>query len=407
MNSKLLSDEIQSYIREHEHVDAKKLLLKYRSIQGIPASTIAQQIIGRQKAKEKLPLFYETHNIIYPPGINLEQSSSEATAQYKKDFIFEGIESPGCIADLTGGLGVDSYFFDQIFSKVFFIEPDVELLEIVKHNHRQLGAKNITYFPSTAEAFLEQFHQPLDCFYIDPSRRREGNRKVFSFADCAPDVTSLQPRLFQLTRFVVVKASPLLDIKQGISDLQFVKRVVVLSVQNECKELLFVCERDHWGEPLIQAVNVLKGKNPQLVQFRHSDEREAIVTYSEPLSYLYEPNASLLKAGAFKIISDRYNLLKLHPNTHLYTSDTLVRDFPGNTFRVIAQPKASKKVVNEFFSEGKAIVTTRNYPLSVSELRKKTGLKEGGEKYLIGCSSQSKKHLIVAEKIIIEKPGPD
>lgn len=399
----LFTIELQTFIRDNEHVDVKDLLLKQKTILGIPTAWVVQQIVGRKKAKEKLPSFYHTNAVIYPPGINLEQSSSEDTARFKKDYAFADIPSPDRIADITGGLGIDSYFFERKFNEVLYVEPDTELLQISRHNHQQLGAHRIKHFAMTAEKFLEANEQSLDCIYIDPSRRNDNNRKVFSFADCTPNISTLLPQLFQKARHLVIKASPLLDIQKGIGDLEFVKRVFVLAVHNECKELLFICERGHADEPVIQAVNIDKNKSLQSLDFLQTGERKQDIEFSDPQTYLYEPNVSLLKAGAFKTLSSRFNIPKLHPSTHLYTSDRLEELFPGNIFRILALAKSSPKELREHFPEGKANLITRNYPLSVKALRQKTSLGDGGDRYLIGCSGRNKKYLIVAEKIVSEK----
>lgn len=366
---------------------------------GVPMTAIAEQIMGRRKTKEKLPTFYLASDIVYPPAVNLEQCSSEQTASYKSSIAVKSLQQKVLCADLTGGFGVDSFFLNKVFNEVHYIEPDVNLLEIAQHNHLQLGGKQIKYHNTTAEEFLTSEKQFFDCIYIDPSRRARGNKKVFSLSDCEPDVTQLQQKIFAKTNHFLLKASPLLDIQQGLLDLIFVKRVFVLAVENECKELVFVCENNFRGEPTVEAVNLLKNSALNLFAFRRSEEHNASAKFSEPLTYLYEPNAAVLKAGAFKIISTQFNINKLHPSTHLYTSDTLVENFPGKIFRIVAHVKADSKSLREYFPQGQANLTTRNYPLTAKELRSKTRLKEGGDKFLIGFSGTRKKYLVVAEKL--------
>lgn len=380
-------------------MDPRELVLKYNKIQGVPVATIAEQIIGRRKAKEKIPVFYQANNIVYPPGTNIEQSSSETTALFKCSILSEELSEASILADLTGGLGVDSYFFSQIFNQVFYIETNAKLLEVAQHNHQQLNAKGVHYFNSSAEQFLSSSNQTFDCIFIDPSRRDKDNKKVASLADCEPNVISLVDKIFTKTKFILIKASPLLDIQQAINELSNIKKVFVVSVDNDCKEILFLCEKNFQDEPLIVAINLSRKKNTDALVFQFSEEREAKADFSDPLLYLFEPNSSILKAGAFKLVSKRFQLHKLHPNTHLYTSDKIVKGFPGKVFKIISEVKPDQKNVKKYFPQGKANVTTRNYPLSVKELKSKTGLMDGGDQFLIGFSGTKKKFLIAATKI--------
>jgi hypothetical protein len=397
----LLHPVVQKFILDHAQDDVNQLVLRYKEIESIPVSRIADQITGRKKAKEKLPGFYNTPSIVYPPGLNLEQSSSEKTAQYKTDFIAsdDPVKKPlNSMADLTGGFGVDSYFFSKIFRLVHYVEPNESLVEIVRHNHQQLGADNIHYHQTKAEEFLKTHHEPMDLVFIDPSRRSTGNQKVFKFSDCVPDVTALQQSIFEKTHYLLVKTSPLLDLQQGLKELDGIKKILVIAVDNECKEVLFFCEKNFTNEPEVTAVNILPGKTDRF-SFGLREEKNAGVNFSEPLTYLFEPNAALLKSGAFKILAERTGLLKLHPSTHLYTSSTLVHDFPGRVFKLESPLKSDPKEVLKFFPEGKANVFTRNYPLSVDELRKKLKLKDGGYQYLVAFTGMTGKLLYAAQRI--------
>lgn len=400
MFSDLLSDEVQQFIRHHEEDDVNSLILKGGNVHGVSMSLISDQIASRKKAQIKLPTFYQRADIVYPPPGNLSQSSSEQTASFKSNYVLESISDKGTIVDLTGGFGVDAYFFSPIFRRVLFIEPNATLLNIARHNHERLGAHNIDYHETTAQQFLDTVEMPIvNCVYLDPSRRTKGNRKVFTFSDCEPDATQLITHIFEKTNYVLIKASPLLDIQAGIMGLNFVKRVFVISVQNECKEVLFLCDRSFMGEPAIEAINILKEQPIRPFIFQRVAEEEAVVKYSEPLAYLYEPNASLLKAGAFKTVAAQYNLAKIHPNTHLYTSSQAVLDFPGTIFRIVGNFKSGKRATDEFFPTGRANITTRNYPLTPDALKAKTKLRDGGDRFLIGFSGIQKKYLIVAEKV--------
>jgi 16S rRNA G966 N2-methylase RsmD len=292
---------------------------------------IVEQIEGRRKAKDKLPVYYNNSGIVYPPSINLEQSSSETTAKFKGTIASQLSQTSSC-ADLTGGFGIDSFFLSKVFDTVEYIETNSELLEIAKHNHLQLGAKNIHHHNMAASAYLGSAETLIDCFYIDPSRRDASTRKVSSLDMCEPKILELLPSLFRRSQYVLLKTSPLLDITEAVKQLQKASHVYVVSVNNECKELLFLLNRDFTEEPLVDAINLSK-ENINSFPFLLSGERDLQVSFSDPEEFLYEPNASILKAGAFKSISKKFNIKKLHPNTHLYTSHQLLRDFPGRIFQ--------------------------------------------------------------------------
>jgi 16S rRNA G966 N2-methylase RsmD len=396
--SSLLSEKVQQFIHQHANDDGRDLVLRYKEIDGVPLARIAEQIAGRRKAKDKLPTFYNTSAILYPQGINLEQSSSEHTAIFKAKIIEEELIGKDRAVDLTGGFGVDVYFLSRIFRQVEYIEPDESLLQIVQHNHHTLGAHNVSHHHTKAENFLESSWK-ADLIFIDPSRRNKG-QKVFKLSDCEPDVTALYKSIFEKTEHLLIKTSPLLDIQQALRELPTVYRVYVVSVANECKELLFLCKRMIHNEPEIVAVNILS-THIEKFSFNKTQEQETVVAFSSPLEYLYEPNASVLKAGAFKIIASSYGLFKIDVSTHLYTSAEYRADFPGRIFHVEAFIKNDSKVIQRHFPDGKANVMTRNYPLSAEELKKKAKLKDGGDKFLIGFSGPKEKYLAVATRVVV------
>jgi 16S rRNA G966 N2-methylase RsmD len=398
----VLATEVQSFIEEHYQDDPNDLRLKYKTIFDIPANVVVDQISGRKKAKEKLPTWYVHKRVFYPPSLNLEQSSSEKTALQKMKVIIDlGGVAPdqSRLLDLTGGLGVDSFFFSKACKELHFVEPNGQLLEIAKHNHQELGITNVSYYNTTAERFLDSLSTSMnfDVIYLDPSRRSKEGQKVFSLSQCEPDVIKLQDKIRQFTNNLLIKTSPLMDIKQGLKELKYVKVVYVISVHNECKELLFYCERNVTTEPVVEAINL--DDKEYSFSFSFSGEEMAEVTHGDPMVYLYEPNASVLKSGAFKTIGARFKIYKLHPNTHLYTSDHLIDNFPGKVFKIESFVKSDAKELVKYFEGSRANILTRNYPLSVAELRKKTRLKEGGKKFLIACSGVKKKFLMVANKL--------
>lgn len=398
----LLQPELQQFILLHEADDEKELLLKHKSIVGVLSSLVANQIAGRRKAKLKLPIWYGTKNILYPPSVNVEQCSSEATATFKVELLKQNIKSDfNKAVDLSGGFGVDSFFLSSLFKEVDYVEPNENLFEITRHNHNTLQASSIQYHHTTAEQFLTSTPNHFDLLYIDPSRRTKGNQKIFRLADCMPDITQLQDVVFQKTNILLVKVSPMLDLQQGIKELKHVAKVFVVAVDNECKEVLFLCRKGHEAEPVVEAVDLKMSSAGLSFSFLFSEERNSIAEFSNPLRYLYEPNAALLKAGAFKLIAQRFSLKKIQQHTHLYTSENLLIDFPGRVFEIEALIKPDAKIARQYFPESKANVATRNYPLSPEELKKKTNLKDGGEKYLIGFSGVKEKFVAVCKRLIL------
>lgn len=393
----LLQQDVQEFIRQHANDNEQQLLLKHKVLFDLPASIIAWQISGRRKAKTKLPLYYNAEGIVYPPGLNLEQSSSEETARFKAAILERYLKSKDLLVDLTGGFGIDSLFFSKIFKQILYLEPNAALIPYAKHNHKTLDAENISYNNTTAELFLKNRSQSVDCFFIDPSRRTSGNQKVFKLADCEPDIIQLQSEIFDQSKNLLLKTSPMLDVQQGISGLKFVKNVWVAAVDNDVKELLFLSEKGNSHEPVIIAIDLKK--ESESFSFTFSEERNQQVEFSDPLQYVYEPSAALLKAGAFKTIAAKFSLKKLHISTHLYTSNQLIEHFPGRIFRAEGLLKADPKAAAEVFTDGKANIITRNYPLSPEELKKKLKLKDGGDQYLLGCSGESEKFLIAASRL--------
>ncbi|HEY3404578.1 MAG TPA: class I SAM-dependent methyltransferase [Ohtaekwangia sp.] len=394
---KITQPEVQQFIREHGMDDVRTLVLKHATLFELPISIIADQINGRKKIREKVPAYYQTTGIVYPPAVNLEQSSSQRTAEFKLKLLTDFKISGGKAADLTGGFGIDSWFLSHVFKSVDAVEQDDQILSIARHNHTVLGANNITYHSADSSAFLNETSSTYDLVFIDPSRRTSTNQKVFKLSDCSPDIVSLQDRIFEKSNHLLVKTSPLLDIESGHRELKFVRSVIVVSVEDECKEVLFFSEKGFQDEPLITAVNL--NENQETFSFHTSEEKNAIAPIADPREYLYEPNASILKAGAFKSIALKFDLKKIQANTHLYAGSQHLPDFPGRIFKIEAFVKSDMKSILPYFPEGKGNVAVRNYPLSAVELKKKTGLKDGGEKYLLGFSGLHKKYLVVANRL--------
>jgi THUMP domain-like len=393
----LSTPEVQSYIADHESTDEKELILKHRTLFGIPSSAIAVQITGRRVAKRKIPSYYRQKGIVYPPSANLAQSSSEQTARFKTkclrlycDFDLEGKSG----VDLTGGFGVDSFFLSEGFAAWDFVEPDEPLLEIARHNHQLLGRKKIRHIHSPAEKIIPQ----ADFAFIDPSRRIK-NKKVFRLADCVPSMAALTPVLRRKTEAFLIKASPLIDLQQGIKELNCVHAIFVVSHENECKEVLFFCRPVGNPDPKVFCIDLNMDGDPKFEFLFHlSHEKSEKSVLSDPLTFLYEPGAAILKAGAFKSVGMAFGLRKLGISTHVYTSERCDNRFPGRIFR-IEKINPDPGELDQYFPGRKANVMTRNYPLSPDQLKKKLKLHDGGEKYLIGFSGVKKKFIVTAERI--------
>jgi hypothetical protein len=394
----LLKSDVQKFIKSANVCDLPKLSLKYKTRFNLPFKAIAQQIAGREKTKDRMPLWSNTANILYPQTINLEQCSSEATANFKASWVQSTISDKKLLVDLTGGFGVDTFFLSKLFAQTIHLEPDATLSAIAHHNHHILRATSIVHLQQTAEQFLVDWQKPVSLFTIDPSRRNE-SKKVFKLADCQPNVVEIQDKLFAHAPFIMIKASPLLDIQQALRELKHVAKIAVVAVNNECKELLFLQANGFSDEPTVQAINLRSdGSLEDEFTFSLSDEKKSTPAISSPIQYLYEPNAAILKAGAFKLVAAKFKLAKLHPHTHLYTSTILTSEFPGRIFKIIAlNPNSSQ--LQTLLPTGKANVVTRNYPLAPEELKKKLKLKDGGENYVIGFSEEKRKTIVIATRI--------
>lgn len=388
--------DVQAFLLENEHIDARDFVLKYKTMFGIPSSILADQLRGRKKAKDKHPLLYNTRGIYYPPSLNIEQSSSETTAKYKTSIVHDFCNEVDTIVDLTGGFGIDSYYLNTLAKRSIYIEPNAELVSIVKHNHRVLGSNTIDYVNETAESFLELSTAKYSIIFLDPSRR-VAEKKTFKLQDCIPNVVSLQDELLNRSEFVLLKAAPWLDIDQALRELNHVRMVYVISVDDECKELLFLLDKSFTGKSLIKAVNL--NQSQEDFEFTLEEERNVEASFSEPQSYLYEPNTAILKAGAFKLITNRYPVKKVHQHTHWYTSDERIDNFPGRIFSVQEEIKSNAKDALKSIPSGKANVVIRNYPLSAETLKQKLKLKDGGDVYVLAFTGMSKKHVVVASRI--------
>jgi len=391
LNDYILHTEIQEFINNNLNSDIISLLLKGTSFKGIETLDIIEQIEAKKKCKLKLPTWFYTENIYYPNKLNIEQTSSEITANYKAKLI-----SGNALIDLTGGFGVDCFYFSKQFKTVTQCEISNKLSKLVSHNFFQLKAENIITKNEDGIAYLETEKQPFDWIYVDPSRRNTDKGKVIFLNECLPNIPLHLKTLFDHTNNIMIKTSPLLDISVGIKELMNIKTIHVVAVNNEVKELLWILEKNYNDYVSIRTVNI-QHKEQQVFNYIIDEESRAEVEYSEPLIYLYEPNSAILKAGAFNTIAKHFDLKKLHKHSHLYTSNTLI-DFPGRVFKIINLIPYNKRKKLQI---KKANITTRNFPQTVEQIRKNLKINDGGETYIYATTNKmDQKILLICSKII-------
>ena len=444
-----MNQATQDFIRQHQDDDVRQLAFLGSKYPEVDMPFALDQIRGRKMARVKLPRWASLEGIIYPPHISMEQCSSESTALYKAELAARLLGLPASsfseeieFVDLTGGFGVDfSYIAARLGVKSMYVERQAHLCEAAKENFERLGLKNAivkngdgievlhSFLPkkddaaSTDDSLGITYDQPLSLLktnlglkliFIDPARRDDAGNKVVSLKDCTPDVTLLQEEMLSKADYVIIKLSPMLDWHRAISELSHVREVHIISVNNECKELLLVLsarnmgdmeassadgEVKHAGNLRIYCVNNAQSFVCDELDMETSPVKIAPSTLEE-MQYLYEPNASLMKAGCFGVLSDRYDARMLSKNSHLFVSQAPIEAFPGRSFRIIAVSSFNKKELKRYLSGiTKANIATRNFPLSVAELRKRLKLKDGGETYIFATTLSDESHvLVITEK---------
>ena len=430
-----MNQATQDFIRQHLDEDVRQLAFLGSKYPEVDMPFALDQIRGRKMARVKLPRWASLEGIIYPPHISMEQCSSESTALYKAELAARLLGLPASsfseeigFVDLTGGFGVDfSYIAVRLGVKSMYVERQAHLCEAAKENFERLGLKNAivkngdgievlhSFLPkkddaaSTDDSLGITYDQPrsllktnpgLKIIFIDPARRDDAGNKVVSLKDCTPDVTVLQEEMLSKADYVIIKLSPMLDWHRAISELIHVREVHIISVNNECKELLLVLSARNMGGNLrIYCVNDAQSFVCDEMDMESSSVKIAPSTLEE-MQYLYEPNASLMKAGCFGVLSDRYDARMLSKNSHLFVSQAPIEAFPGRSFRIIAISSFNKKELKRHLSGiTKANIATRNFPLSVAELRKRLKLKDGGETYIFATTLSDESHvLVITEK---------
>ena len=421
-------DATLRFIQEHSEDDVKSLALRAHGLEGVDLPFALDQIAGRQTAKRKLPSWAAVDSVVYPPHISMEQCSSELTALYKKSvldrLIFHSsflIPHSPFIIDLTGGFGVDFSFMSRGFSRAVYVERQEHLCEMANHNFRCLGLDNVEVECEEAEEYLE-YCDNADVIYLDPARRDSHGGKTFAISDCTPDVIALLPMLLKKARLVMIKLSPMLDWRKAIADLgeENVVEVHIVSVDNECKELLILLSSMQSTSSSLHCVNIT-GNNissfivsissmatlsslvvPLFCQSQCG--KRQFVGLESPNNpsiaaipaFLYEPNASIMKAGCFDVVADRYpGIVKIAPNSHLFVSYKEIRDFPGRCFAIEKTTTMNKKELRSALAGiTSANISIRNFPMSVADLRKRLKLKDGGNTYIFATTTEDGAHML-------------
>ena len=385
-----MNSETRQFIASNLTADVHALALK-KAPNGVDLDLALRQIEARQLLKKKVSSWSENDDLLFPVHLSVEQCSSEATATYKANLL-----KGNTFVDLTGGLGVDCHFISKQFKSSNYVEIKPELCELAKHNFAVLNDE-IKVNNETAEEFLNHC-EAIDCVFLDPARRDQYGRKTVSIADCTPNVVELQDVLLQKAHHVMLKLSPMLDITKALGELRCVKEVHVIAVANECKELVFVLENGFSGPIQYTCVNLLT--NQPIVKFTMEEDNESPLVLADGVSnYLYEPNAALMKGGCFKLLCQRFGVSKLHKNSNLFTSENLISDFPGRIFEVEAWALYNKKVKQTLLSNvDKASLSTRNFPLSVAELRKTLKLADGDEVFLFATTLKGEEKVLIRTK---------
>ena len=383
----LLPAEIQCFINENIDKSISKLALQKNPFPEVELISIINQIEAKTKSKTKLPSWFSTKNIIYPSKLSIEQTSSEKTASYKSRIV-----SGESLIDLTGGFGVDDYYFAKKIKSVVHCEINPELSQIVNHNFRQLNIKNIACYSGDSIATLALLESKWDWIYVDPSRRNDVKGKVFMLQDCSPNVPEHLDLFFSYSKSILIKTAPLLDISAGLAELKNVKTIHIVAVENEVKELLWELHKNYSGKVNIKTVNLAK-ENESVFDFI-LDGCSQIPTYTLPQKYLYEPNSAIMKSGGFDEVGTFFKLNKLHKHSHLYTNSALIT-FPGRVFKIETTIPYHKNEMKKFLEGKQSNITTRNFPDAVKNIRKKWKIKEGGNQYCFFTTDENDTKIVL------------
>ena len=408
----MMNDKTREFIRCHADEDVRMLALRGTRDDGVDLMMVLQQIAGRQTARRKLPSWAAMEDIVYPPHLNMEQCSSELTARYKAAIAGQGRR----MADLTGGFGVDFYFMAQGFQERCYVEQSAELCSMAESNMKALG---LACMVSCADSvgYLRTMEK-ADLIYLDPARRNEHGGRTYGIEDCTPNVIELLPLLAEKADRVMLKLSPMLDWHQAVAMLQHpfaVQEVHIVSTANECKELLLVLGHEEKELRLVcvndgQVFEVNQGSGSEMPQQQHLSfglkEEHDLCCDTAPTAhmFLYEPNASIMKAGCFQAVARRFGVVPVAENSHLFLSHDEIVDFPGSKFQILAVSSVNKKEINQKLTKiqsplKSANISVRNFPMTAEQLRKKLKLKDGGDTYIFATTLHDGSHkLLICRK---------
>ena len=392
-----MNEATLQYMRQHADDDVRQLALRGKA-PDVDLRAAIEQIAGRQAARQKLPSWAATEGVLYPPHLSMEQCSGEPAARYKAELA--SLLTSGAshrFVDLTGGFGIDFSFISQHFAEAVYVECQEHLCQLARHNFPLMGIRGEVVC-ADATAYLQQM-QHASLVFIDPARRDSHGGRTYGIADCTPDVLQLRDMLLQKADCILLKLSPMLDWRKAVSDLgqQYVSEVHIVSVQNECKELLIVLKESE-GDLDLHCVNLL---NDGISQESFVCKPSSFVPHPSsltprPSSFLYEPNASIMKAGCFDAVASAWGVSQIAPNSHLFVSDQLLTDFPGRSFQIVSVCSMNKKELKTALRDiTQANITVRNFPLSVAELRKRLKTGEGGSNYIFATTLAKGSHVLL------------
>ena len=390
-----MNDKTRDFIEQNLNADIRQLALKGCRDKDVDLDAAIRQIAGRQTARRKLPSWAALDGILYPPHLNMEQCSSEQAARYKAG-VCTRLSSPTSLVDLTGGFGVDFAFMSEAFDEATYVERNSELFAISSANMKILAPKA----KCLNEDGLEVLHRldHVSMIFMDPARRDHHGARTYGISDCTPNVLEIKDELLQKADVVMLKLSPMLDWHKAISDLgeQYIKEVHIVSVQNECKELLIVMQQQSAEPPTVYCVN-----DDSVFSYHPSSISSNHISHHSSLIYLYEPNASIMKAGCFAEIEQAFEVSQLAPNSHLFASDQAIADFPGRKFRISAVTSMNKQELKQALKDIRQVnIAVRNFPMSVADLRKRLKLSEGGNDYIFATTlTEGKKVLIICQHL--------
>ena len=376
------------YIRQHADEDVRQLALRGHKCPDVDLQYALEQIAGRQKARTKLPSWAAIDGIVYPPHLSMEQCSSEATARYKASIAGKG----ALFVDLTAGFGVDMALISQGFQKAVHVEQQPQLCAISSENFRLLGLNHIEVFSGDGVAYLHTMRH-ADLLFIDPARRDVHGGRTYDISDCTPNVLEILDEMLVKADRVMIKLSPMLDWRKAVADLGKVNEVHIISVDNECKELLLILSKT------MKPLRVLCVNNDECFEAVEGISSQPL-PLPQDMRYLYEPNASVMKAGCFDLIEQRFGVVQLERNSHLFVSDKEISRFPGRQFLIEKRTSMNKRELKATLADvDQANITVRNFPMSVAELRKRLKLKEGGDVYIFATTISDEGHqLLVCRK---------